>query len=74
MSTWRGHEFTVHEAKDRSGMGFVFASELSRDEAAAFEDEVGVWPIHTVNGELRATNPAKLSRPGPRERDRKGKP
>lgn len=64
MSQWRGHAFTVHEAKDRGhgGMGFVFASELSRDEAAAFEDEVGVWPIHTVNGELRATKPSATQR------------
>jgi hypothetical protein len=38
-------------------IAFVFKRALSPTEAKAFHEEVGVWPIHTVDGELRATKP-----------------
>jgi len=43
---------------NRSGdIGFVFDHELTPDEAARFHEDVGVWPMHTVNGQLVATKP-----------------
>lgn len=41
------------------GCAFVFRRELTAKEARAFHEDTGVWPIHTVDGKLRATNPAK---------------
>lgn len=49
-------EFSVMFGPDGTP-AFVFPRALSTSEAKAFQEETGVWPIHTVDGELCATKP-----------------
>lgn len=56
-------DLIVVEGRLPGSIAFLFMRELSAKEARAFHDDIGVWPVHTVDGERRATKPCVTEKP-----------